>query len=63
MAGVVGNAAKLELLKQMQLDESLYSLAPDELQFFQSTTGITSDAELKQHIVGIQTEAYQVRRL
>ncbi|KAF8600504.1 hypothetical protein BDV93DRAFT_533865 [Ceratobasidium sp. AG-I] len=44
----------------MPLDESLYSLSPDEREFFRSTTGISDESELKRHIIDIQTEAYNV---
>lgn len=61
MVELVGDAASLESLKRTQLDGSLYSLSPDELKFYQSTTGILDDSELKQHIIGVQTEAFHVR--
>ncbi|KAF8600505.1 hypothetical protein BDV93DRAFT_525383 [Ceratobasidium sp. AG-I] len=60
MGELVGDAASLESLKRMQLDESLYSLAPNELEFYKSITGITDESELKQHIINIQTEAFHI---
>lgn len=42
------------------LDDSLYSLDPDELVFFQSQTGIRNEEELKAHILGVQVRAYEV---
>ena len=63
MGELVGDAASLESLKRMQLDESLYSLAPNELEFYKSTTGISDESELKRHIISIQAEAFQVRIL
>lgn len=56
----VGDAASLESLKQVELDQSIYSPAPDELEFYRSTTGITNDSELKQHILNLQAEAYRI---
>jgi len=60
MAELVGDAASLESLKRTQLDDSLYSLSPDELKFYQSTTGILDESELKRHIIGVQTEAFHI---
>lgn len=42
------------------LDESLYALEAEELQFFKSWTGIDDDEALKRHILKIQKEAYEV---
>jgi hypothetical protein len=42
------------------LDEKLYNPTKKEADFFKSHTGITDDAELKQHIISVQTEAYKV---
>ncbi|KAI0066450.1 hypothetical protein BV25DRAFT_1380752 [Artomyces pyxidatus] len=44
----------------LPLDHSLYSLSEDESAFFKEQTGIQGDAELKQHILNIQAEAYAV---
>ncbi|QRV73723.1 hypothetical protein RhiJN_01737 [Ceratobasidium sp. AG-Ba] len=57
---VVGDAASLEHLCRVPLDESEYSLKPDEREFYQTITGILDDIELKQHIIRIQTDAYQI---
>jgi hypothetical protein len=43
-----------------ELDETLYNLDADETVFFKQQTKIDSDAELKQHIVAVQREAYSV---
>jgi len=45
----------------LPLDAEFYStLGEEELSFFKAQTGITDDAELKEHIVKVQTEAYAV---
>lgn len=47
----------------MPLDPSLYKLEEDEAAFFKQATGIPDDEELKQHILRVQAEAYEVRQL
>ena len=43
------------------LDENLYDVQDDQaLAFMKSETGIEDDAELKRHVINIQTEAYAV---
>lgn len=42
------------------LDPSLYKLEEEEATFFKQATGISDDAELKQHILRVQAEAYEV---
>lgn len=42
------------------IDESLYSLDPDEYAFFKSQTGISNEDELKAHILAVQARAYEV---
>ncbi|KAK7694219.1 hypothetical protein QCA50_001399 [Cerrena zonata] len=42
------------------LDEEYYSLEQDEASFFKTYTGIEDDAELKKHIMKVQTDAYSV---
>ena len=44
----------------MPLDPSLYKLEEDEAAFFKQATGIQDDEELKQHILRVQAEAYEV---
>lgn len=44
----------------MPLDPSLYKLEEDEAAFFKQVTGIHDDEDLKQHILRVQTEAYNV---
>ena len=44
----------------MPLDPSLYKLEDDAAAFFKQVTGIHDDEELKQHILRVQTEAYNV---
>lgn len=43
-----------------KLDPSLYKLRDDEKAFYQAATGINDDEELKEHIIAVQTEAYEV---
>ncbi|KAA1474302.1 hypothetical protein DENSPDRAFT_323230 [Dentipellis sp. KUC8613] len=43
------------------LDASLYKLGDEETVFYKATTGITSDEELKKHILDVQAKAYAVR--
>lgn len=45
------------------LDASYYSLDEQELGFFKSQTGIQDENELKQHIMRVQADAYEVRPL
>ena len=45
----------------MPLDPSLYKLEEDEATFFKQATGIPDDEELKQHILRVQADAYEVR--
>ena len=40
--------------------EKLYSLSGDELRFYQTMTGITDEQQLKDHIIAVQREAYEV---
>jgi hypothetical protein len=47
-------------LLKPDLDERLYSLSGDGLEFFKSQTGIEEELALKQHILAIQKEAYAV---
>ncbi|KZT67036.1 hypothetical protein DAEQUDRAFT_674117 [Daedalea quercina L-15889] len=42
------------------LDDKFYQLKEDELSFYKSSTGISDDEELKQHIITVQKEAYEV---
>lgn len=46
---------------EVPLDEQYYRLTPDDVAFLTQQTGITDPAELKQHILQIQKEAYDVR--
>ncbi|CAE6474851.1 unnamed protein product [Rhizoctonia solani] len=51
---LVGDAASVKALQRTHLDDSLYSLDPDELQFFQANTSLTDPLTIEQHILGIQ---------
>lgn len=42
------------------LDPSLYAPSPEEVAFLKSQTGIQDDEELKQHILAVQREAWEV---
>ena len=42
------------------LDERLYSLNSDELEFFLAETSIESESALKTHILDLQAKAYKV---
>ncbi|KAH9933312.1 uncharacterized protein B0H18DRAFT_1101993 [Fomitopsis serialis] len=42
------------------LDSSLYRLDEEEVAFFKQKTGINSSEDLKQHILKVQAEAYEV---
>lgn len=42
------------------LDESLYSLIGEELEFYQSETKIKDEQALKEHILAVQAKAYAV---
>ncbi|VDB86610.1 unnamed protein product [Peniophora sp. CBMAI 1063] len=46
--------------KSLSLDENLYSLDAEESDFLKGWTGITDDAELKDHILTAQRKAYSV---
>lgn len=44
------------------LDDKFYALDAEELAFYKAQTGIHDDDALKQHIMRVQADAYQVRR-
>ena len=46
-----------------ELDPDLYNLQPLEAAFFKQQTGIHDDELLKQHIIQVQTKAYEVHLL
>jgi len=43
-----------------ELDPDLYNLQPQEAAFFKQQTGIHDDELLKQHIIQVQTKAYEI---
>ena len=43
-----------------KLDPSLYSLDSDEAAFFKQLTGISDEQALKEHILAVQSKAYEV---
>jgi hypothetical protein len=53
------SAAEKALIR-LPLDESLYSLNPEEKTFFKSQTGIDDDDALRDHILAVQKKAYAV---
>lgn len=46
--------------KVISLNPNLYSPTEDEVTFFKSQTGIESDEELREHILKVQKEAWDV---
>ena len=48
-------------LHGLKLDPSHYLPLPDEVKFLKEQTGIEDEEELKNHIVSVQTDAWQVR--
>ncbi|GAB1518554.1 hypothetical protein RhiTH_001615 [Rhizoctonia solani] len=59
MSDSIGDVASLKYLERTNLDESLYDLDANELRFFQLATDIRDPAEIKQHILSIQAEAFK----
>ncbi|KAH9933311.1 uncharacterized protein B0H18DRAFT_870613 [Fomitopsis serialis] len=55
-----GAEAVRATLRNSKLDESLYSLDEEESAFFKSLTGIDDDEALKQHILKVQNDAFEV---
>lgn len=47
-------------LSELTLDPTLYNPTAEEVAFFKSQTGIESDEELKEHILTVQKEAWDV---
>lgn len=52
--------AKLRAAIVAPLDDKLYRLDADEIAFYKVRTGIHDEAALKEHVVQVQHEAYQV---
>ena len=44
-----------------ELDDSLYKMEEQALEFFRAQTGIEDADELKRHVLAVQAEAYAVR--
>lgn len=53
-------AVTADMLAKIPLDETLYSLKPEEAAFFKQQTGIQDDGELKRHVLEVQKEAWDV---
>jgi len=47
-------------IARMPLDENFYDLREDDILFLKAHTGIDNDNELKEHVMKIQADAYQV---
>ena len=47
-------------VRAVPLDETLYSIDDQALEFMQAQTGIQDAEELKRHILAVQAEAYAV---
>ena len=47
-------------LPHLALDPSLYNPQPHEVEFFKAQTGIGDDEELKEHVIAVQKEAWEV---
>ncbi|KZT13254.1 uncharacterized protein LAESUDRAFT_719592 [Laetiporus sulphureus 93-53] len=50
----------LDFFRKQSLDERYYDLEEDELAFFKSQTGIQDEEELKQHIMKVQEDAFEI---
>lgn len=49
-------------VRDLPLDSTLLKLDPVEEAFFKAETGIQDTKELREHIIGLQEEAYKVSR-
>ena len=47
-------------LPHLTLDPSLYNPEPHEIEFFKAQTGIEDDGALKEHVIAVQKEAWEV---
>ena len=56
----MNDAQAAEIRKHGSLDPSLYSPTPQESAFLKSQTKIEDDEELKQHVLEVQKEAWEV---
>ncbi|KAI6114482.1 hypothetical protein F5141DRAFT_1270925 [Pisolithus sp. B1] len=52
--------SSVQIVDVPRLDPSIYSLTPDEAEFFKAATGINDDNMLRAHILRAQEEAYKV---
>ena len=48
------------MLSAPKLDPNLYELNEEQSKFYKQLTGIDDDEEMKQHILAVQREAYEV---
>lgn len=47
----------------LPLDSTLYNLDEGQQRFFKQITGITDSEDLKQHVIRVQAQAYDVGKL
>jgi hypothetical protein len=60
---ISGMASKFaDPLRRPPLDNQLYFLSLDALDFFKSQTGIEDEDSLREHILTVQKKAYEVGR-
>ena len=50
-------------LPHLKLDPNLYNPQPHEVEFFKAQTGIEGDEGLKEHVIAVQKEAWEVSSL
>lgn len=60
MSSSEANMDKLHAALHAPLDDKLYRLDAEETAFYKAKTGIDDDDKLKEHIVQVQRDAYQV---
>ena len=61
MPGVQSNNGGAPRLPALELDPSYYTPTPEEIGFLKSQTGIKDEEELRQHVLTVQKEAWNVR--
>ena len=60
MSSSEANMAKLHAHIGAPLDDKLYRLDAEEVAFYKGKTGIQDDLALREHIIKVQQDAYQV---
>lgn len=61
MADAKSSSSSAPRLSYLRLDPTLYNPSPVEVEFFKQQTGIKDDEKLKEHILAVQKEAWEVR--